>query len=84
MTGRRGVKLDPVRLRYEMDIRLWGLMALSRASRVAPTTINKALAGGQVRPDVADKLINAFLQNAPVEGVAEMLPDLAQALEAQE
>lgn len=71
----RGVRLDPARVRREMDVRLWGVMAAARAAKVAPNTINKMLAGRTVRPDSADRLVQAFLDNVPVEGVAELLDD---------
>lgn len=68
-----------------MDARLWGPMALAAAARVAPTTVGKIRRGEPVRPDCIQRVVDAFLDCPPVEGVSELLadPELLAELEAR-
>lgn len=61
------------RVRWQRDIRAWTNGDWAEKAETDPARISRWLAGYRIHPTTAGKLQQAFLDNPPIPGLAELL-----------
>jgi hypothetical protein len=71
-----GVRLSKdglTKIRWRLDIRAWLVTDWAAKAEVDPRTVYRWMGGGHIERPTAAKLQQAFLDNPPIEGLAEIL-----------
>lgn len=78
MSRRRTVLLNADRIRWEMDVRAWTIADLAGHMGISESGVSQLLRRKNCLPTTKLRLAEAFKQQDPIPGLAELLIDEGQ------